>query len=497
MKRRGKTGDPRETLRPTETSGTNPTCEWCNMIQLSLPYGVASAPAVILAIMDQVVGNIPMVTCYLDDSFVAGTDDWDCKQKVKEVLKRLKAAGKEHCTVVQSLALSGDDVLDKRVEVSLIALALHGFKCVKATRKYFLLFRNLRPIPLLQTPRLCWSDWRAVCVAPGRAGRLDLWAMCSLRSGEGNFLSPQRDTNAATVWVRWEIPQEREREREREREVQGGRGDRAKSSAQPMVLSVEKTNTASLRPAYADVKWGGQAQWQYQPLALQREVVDALHEIAAHSGPEGGVCSYPYLNKARRRVDDTCICPSPFPFYLASEHFVGRVHSAVKLHVSLVSPSNVSAIHVWSNTRLKGRGKRGIPEKNPPTTGIVQHDSHLRESGVTRPGMPHKSGNRAGRYRWSAGLLGDLPFHPPLHYGTAPYSPHFTLIVFQDLDCKSCPNISTPLTHSERTEQFASSFLDKIDVKHIYNEVYFEIGSQFIRHALDDSEPIADLQGNT
>ncbi|KAJ8868210.1 hypothetical protein PR048_032019 [Dryococelus australis] len=33
--------------------------------------------------------------------------------------------------------------------------------------------------------------------APGRAGRPDLWAMCSLRSGEGNFLSPQRDT----VWV--------------------------------------------------------------------------------------------------------------------------------------------------------------------------------------------------------------------------------------------------------------------------------------------------------
>ncbi|KAJ8869119.1 hypothetical protein PR048_030687, partial [Dryococelus australis] len=32
------------------------------------------------------------------------------------------------------------------------------------------------------------------------------------------------------------------------------------------------------------------------------------------------------------------------------------------------------------------------------------------------------SGNRAGRYRWSAGLLGDLPLPTPLHSGAAPYS---------------------------------------------------------------------------
>ncbi|KAJ8897849.1 hypothetical protein PR048_003202 [Dryococelus australis] len=38
--------------------------------------------------------------------------------------------------------------------------------------------------------------------------------------------------------------------------------------------------------------------------------------------------------------------------------------------------------------------------------------------------------------------------------------------------------------------------LDKIDVKHVYTEIDFGIGSQFIRHALDDSEPTAGLQGN-
>ncbi|KAJ8865852.1 hypothetical protein PR048_033375 [Dryococelus australis] len=37
----------------------------------------------------------------------------------------------------------------------------------------------------------------------------------------------------------------------------------------------------------------------------------------------------------------------------------------------------------------------------------------------------------------------------------------------------------------------------RIDAKHIYGEVNFAIGSQFIRPALDDSEPITDWQGNT
>ncbi|KAJ8897676.1 hypothetical protein PR048_003026 [Dryococelus australis] len=44
------------------------------------------------------------------------------------------------------------------------------------------------------------------------------------------------------------------------------------------------------------------------------------------------------------------------------------------------------------------------------------------------------TGNRAGRCRWSAGFLGDLPFPPPLHFSAAPHSLRFTLIEPQDLD---------------------------------------------------------------
>ncbi|KAJ8881019.1 hypothetical protein PR048_017492 [Dryococelus australis] len=114
---------------------------------------------------------------------------------------------------------------------------------------------------------------------------------------------------------------------------------------------------------------------------------------------------------------------------------------------------NLTGLTVWSSAGMKGRE---IPEKSPPTSGIVRHDSHLRRSGVNRtgiePGSPWEasraavverlarspptkenrvlfpagslrifvSGNRAGRCHWSAGFLGNLP---PFHSSAAPYSP--------------------------------------------------------------------------
>ncbi|KAJ8897864.1 hypothetical protein PR048_003217 [Dryococelus australis] len=35
----------------------------------------------------------------------------------------------------------------------------------------------------------------------------------------------------------------------------------------------------------------------------------------------------------------------------------------------------------WNSAGMQGRRKREIPEKTPPTSGIVRHDSHLRKSG--------------------------------------------------------------------------------------------------------------------
>ncbi|KAJ8888611.1 hypothetical protein PR048_008103 [Dryococelus australis] len=81
--------------------------------------------------------------------------------------------------------------------------------------------------------------------------------------------------------------------------------------------------------------------------------------------------------------------------------------------------------------RNEGAGETGDTRGNPPTNDIVRHDSHLRKSGDPAGGAaiaerlarsPPTKANRAGRCRWSAGILEDLPFPPPLHSGAAPYS---------------------------------------------------------------------------
>ncbi|KAJ8879831.1 hypothetical protein PR048_020448 [Dryococelus australis] len=62
----------------------------------------------------------------------------------------------------------------------------------------------------------------------------------------------------------------------------------------------------------------------------------------------------------------------------------------------------------FSGARVEGRGKREIPEINPSTNGIVLHDSNLRKSGVTRPGIEPES------TWWKASVLTAQPSWPPL-----------------------------------------------------------------------------------
>ncbi|KAJ8882490.1 hypothetical protein PR048_014301 [Dryococelus australis] len=48
-------------------------------------------------------------------------------------------------------------------------------------------------------------------------------------------------------------------------------------------------------------------------------------------------------------------------------------------------------------------GKAGDPRENPPTNGIARHDSHVQESGVTRPGI------QSGPLWWEASRLTAQP----------------------------------------------------------------------------------------
>ncbi|KAJ8869117.1 hypothetical protein PR048_030684 [Dryococelus australis] len=65
-----------------------------------------------------------------------------------------------------------------------------------------------------------------------------------------------------------------------------------------------------------------------------------------------------------------------------------------------------------------------------------------------------------------------------------------------DIGCCLSEKASSYLTGPLRIQQHRHGSYDKIDVQHEYTEVDFAIGSQFIRHALDDFEPIADWKGN-
>ncbi|KAJ8885937.1 hypothetical protein PR048_012143, partial [Dryococelus australis] len=96
-----------------------------------------------------------------------------------------------------------------------------------------------------------------------------------------------------------------------------------------------------------------------------------------------------------------------------------------------------------------------------------------------------RQGHCMGRCRWLVGFFEDLPLHPPLDSDASSYSPRFTITGSQDLDVKSGQISSLTLY-----------YVDKIDFKRVYTEVTFATGLEFIRHALDDSAPIADLRGN-
>ncbi|KAJ8887443.1 hypothetical protein PR048_013658 [Dryococelus australis] len=103
---------------------------------------------------------------------------------------------------------------------------------------------------------------------------------------------------------------------------------------------------------------------------------------------------------------------------------------------------------------------------------LVQDDAHVGNTLVEGRGRPGERRATAGKERIC---------HVLVKLGSVPHSIE---LVYGDDEGTPAIDLSDHLSHG------------KIDVKHVYTEVDFVIGSQFMRHALDDSEPIADLQGN-
>lgn len=72
-----------------------------------LPFGVASAPAILQKVMDSIVQGIPLYICYLDDILVSGRTNEEHIRNLKTMLQRLQEHGVRtaKCSFLQN---SGD-----------------------------------------------------------------------------------------------------------------------------------------------------------------------------------------------------------------------------------------------------------------------------------------------------------------------------------------------------------------------------------------------------
>ena len=59
----------------------------------SLPFGVASSPAIFQKVMDKILQGLPNVICYIDDILVSGEDEASHFKSLEEVLNRLEKHG--------------------------------------------------------------------------------------------------------------------------------------------------------------------------------------------------------------------------------------------------------------------------------------------------------------------------------------------------------------------------------------------------------------------
>ena len=82
-----------------------------------MPFGLSCAPAIFQRIIEQIVGDISVVACYLDDIIVIGKTETDHLTNLQRILERLKESGfrlrKSKCSFFQSSVVYLGHVIDK------------------------------------------------------------------------------------------------------------------------------------------------------------------------------------------------------------------------------------------------------------------------------------------------------------------------------------------------------------------------------------------------
>ncbi|KAJ8869051.1 hypothetical protein PR048_030604 [Dryococelus australis] len=86
------------------------------------------------------------------------------------------------------------------------------------------------------------------------------------------------------------------------------------------------------------------------------------------------------------------------------------------LNIEVLRADEGEARRVRSSVGMKGKGATGDPRENPPTSGIVRHDSPIRKFGSNAAGI------EPGSPRWEASSLTPTPLPPPLPH-TSSFTP--------------------------------------------------------------------------
>ncbi|KAJ8893904.1 hypothetical protein PR048_006505 [Dryococelus australis] len=104
--------------------------------------------------------------------------------------------------------------------------------------------------------------------------------------------------------------------------------------------------------------------------------------------PSIGTLQFAAALHRRSRTDNQLLVISHFGYeHRPNTNLLFRVEIFGRLSTSRsLEPMRVIEVSMEQRWN-EGAEETGDPRENPLTNGIVQHDSHMRRSGVTRPGI--------------------------------------------------------------------------------------------------------------
>ncbi|KAJ8871863.1 hypothetical protein PR048_028203 [Dryococelus australis] len=135
---------------------------------------------------------------------------------------------------------------------------------------------------------------------------------------------------------------------------------------EPLFLRVAQISSLDLRTTNFNVGW------RLAMLAAGSRYCTVLRRERGVGGVAGAE-----LQAGRAFPRPGALVPQPSLPYI--HHYRNKVY--IKLKTRKIEYTLNLNRRVWSSAGMKGRGKKGDPREIPPTSGIVQHDSHVRKYG--------------------------------------------------------------------------------------------------------------------